>query len=239
MIYTNGKGQSTLLSGLPGITHGYSDRTLGDGRIATNTDAFIKTVIGTTRPVIRGQQVHASDVAVVDATFPRTVSGVDGVVTADPSVMLEVHVADCVPVLLADPVAKVVAAVHAGWKGTLAGIVQNAVTRMTQQGATPATIYASIGPHIGRCCYAIGSDRAELFAKKFGNDPLIISNSGDTWYADIGYANRQLLLTAGVTQVHIDAPVTCTSCQNDRFFSFRKDTKETFGEIIGVIGITG
>jgi YfiH family protein len=238
MIYKNGVGRSTLLSGLPGIVHGYSDRSLGDGRIPANTDTFIKAVTGNTRPVVRGAQVHADSVAVVDASFPRTVPEVDAVVTADPSIMLEVHVADCVPVLLADPQARIIAAIHAGWKGTLAGIVTNAIGRMREQGATPEHTYASIGPHIGRCCYAIGSDRAELFRNKFGNDPRIVSESGDTRYLDIGFINRQQLLGAGVLDSHIDAPVLCTACQVDRFFSFRKDTKETFGEIIGVIGLT-
>ena len=238
MIYTNGVGTSKLLSGLPDILHGFSDRTLGDGRIPANTDTFIARVMGEARPVVRGAQVHAASVAVVDASSPRTVPGVDAVVTSDPAIMLEVHVADCVPVLLADPQAKVIAAVHAGWKGTLAHVVTNTIDRMREKGATTENMYAAIGPHIGRCCYAIGSDRAEMFRNTFGNDPRIVSGSGDSWYLDIGFINRQQLLASGVLDTHIDAPVLCTACQVDRFFSFRKDTKETFGEIIGVIGLT-
>lgn len=230
--------QSTLLSGITQVVHGYSTRVFGDGRLPENVEAISRRLTLGKRPMVRGQQTHGNEIAVADISSPHTVSDVDGLVTRDTGIVLEVHVADCVPVLLTDPEAGIVSAVHAGWKGTLSHIVRNAVTSMVDAGAMPRNIYASIGPHIGGCCYTVPDSRAAGFLSVFGDDARIAVKYTDEWHLDIGFANRLELLEAGVPADHIDAPVLCTSCQVDTFFSFRKDSKETFGEIIGVIGLT-
>jgi len=238
MMYVNGAYQSTLLSGLTGVVHGFSPRSLGDARIQANTEAFVRRVTGADTRVIGVRQVHGADVVMADAYSPRTIPGADGVITMLPNTVAEVHVADCVPLLLVDPIAKVAAAVHAGWRGTLSGIAGVAVGKMIDAGAASTHIYAAIGPHIGRCCYTVGQDRAEMFLAAFGADERNAMEASDGWRLDLGFINRQELIKAGIPPDHIDAPVTCTSCQVDKFFSYRKDTKETFGEIIGIIGYT-
>ncbi len=230
--------QSTLLSGISGLVHGYSTRTYGDARIEQNTHAIASALAYGDGPIVRGQQVHGNDIAEVNSAVTAVISGVDGLVSRRAGLLLEVHVADCVPVLLVDPNARVIAAVHAGWKGTLSHIVANAVKKMTDMGATRSDIYASIGPHIGGCCYTVQDDRAVKFLSVFGDTPSVAAKKSDGWHLDIGYANRCELLNSGIAPDHIDAPILCTSCQIDTFYSYRKDSKDTFGELIGVIGYT-
>lgn len=238
LILTNDVYQSTLLSSVPGLVHGYSTRSSGDARDAVNARAIVRRVTGTDKPLVRAQQIHGNGIAVVDASSPLSIAGVDGLVSQSADILLEVHVADCVPVLLVDPEARIVSVVHAGWKGTLSHITRNALNRMIELGAVLSRIRASIGPHIGRCCYTVPEDRATQFFAAFGSDPNIIAKDNDTWHLDVGSANRSELLQVGVTPDHIDSPVVCTSCQVDIFYSYRKDSSETFGEIIGVIGFT-
>ena len=108
---------------------------------------------------------------------------------------------------------------------------------MKKAGADEKNIFVSIGPHIGMCCYNVLPDRAEAFEKSFGTDEKIAAKIQGEWHLDIGYANLELLRKAGVPAKHIDAPVFCTSCQVDRFNSFRKDPKERFGVQLGVIAL--
>lgn len=229
---------SSLLSGLKGVMHGYSTKKYGDARKPENANTFIRAATGRDIPYTKAQQIHGAVIAEVNHTSPSVISGADGLVTAEKNTVLEVHVADCVPILFVDPDAGVSAAVHAGWKGTRSHIVKEAVEHMKRLGADVSRIRASIGPHIGGCCYTVPVERVHEFEAAFGADPRIAFQSGNNWYLDLGYANLKELLNAGIVPEHIDAPITCTSCMSDTFYSYRKSTKETFGEIIGVIGCT-
>lgn len=239
MKYTNGAYQSALLTGLSGVVHGYSSRALGDGRKPENAKIFVKQVTGKDMKMLRAQQVHGAAVAMVGADSPAVIPAVDGLVTTASDIALEVHVADCVPLLFVDPASGISAVAHAGWRGTYGRIARNTVAKMVEAGATAGQIRVSVGPHIGRCCYVVDEERAKSFLEEFGSDERIAGVSSGGWYLDLGQVNRNELLAAGITEEHIDAPVFCTSCQIDTFFSYRKDTKETFGEMIGIIGFVG
>ncbi|MBI5019641.1 peptidoglycan editing factor PgeF [Candidatus Gottesmanbacteria bacterium] len=236
MKYINGAYQSHLFTGIPGLVHGYSSRELGDARKPEYAKTFVKRITGKDAKMLRASQVHGASVALVGADSPEIIPEADGMVTADKSIVLEVHVADCVPLLLVDPVAKISAVAHAGWRGTFGRIARNTVDKMRDAGAVAENIRVSVGPHIGRCCYVVDEARAQSFLNEFGFDERIAGVSEGGWHLDLGFVNRNELLAAGITEEHIDAPVTCTSCQIDNFFSYRKDTKETFGEIIGIVG---
>lgn len=216
--------QSTLLLHLAGVIHGFSCRGSGDMRYeGKNRKRFTKT-LGLPQSPAFARQTHSS-----------TVPG-DGIVSKN--VPVAVITADCVPVLLVDPVGCVCAAVHAGWKGTLGEIVGNAVGEMVRMGADARRIFAAIGPYIGLCCYNVPEDRIRLFENRFGRDEKMAARIDGRWHLDIGWVNYRQLLAAGITADHIDAPPTCTSCQNKDFFSYRKDSKETYGEMMAVIGLT-
>ncbi len=226
--------QSTLLFHLDGVIHGFSNRLAGDmENNKENRDTF-GSRLGLRDSPILPEQVHDNRIQTVDRLSVGIVPGIDGLVSRDAPVA--VLAADCVPVLLVDPVGHVCAAVHAGWKGTLGGIVGNAVGEMVKIGADIRRIYAFIGPHIGLCCYDVPEERARLFKDRFGRDEKMAARIDGRWHLDIGWANYRQLTGIGISPEHIDAPLACTSCQNDTFFSYRKDSKETYGEMMAVIG---
>lgn len=226
---------SSLLATL-GIRHGYSTRWFGDLRRDENRDRFLTTAGMKRSDLVVGQQVHGIQVALVkDADKGNILSGLDGLVTTTTGIVLGVTFADCVPILAVDPKARVVGTAHAGWKGTHAGTACELILGMKKAGADVSTIYVSIGPHIGMCCYNVYEDRALEFRKKFGQNEKISTKILGEWHVDIGYANYQLLLDSGITRDHIDAPVMCTSCQVSEFNSFRKDPKDKFGVQLGII----
>jgi len=216
MTYSEGIYQSQLLLSVPYLVHGFSTRVYGDMRNSDKRYAFTRKLGLNEYNLMKPKQVHS---AVID------MSG-DGLVSQESP--LCIITADCVPILLADPNTRIVAAVHAGWKGTLGGIVSHAVDEMKRLGANPKNSIAFLGPHIGACCYTVTEERAKQF-------PDTSSFWESAWHIDLGLANKKQLIDCGVTR--IDAPIYCTSCQTDRFFSYRKDTKETYGETIGVIGM--
>ncbi len=232
----NGIGfQSTLLSDLDGVIHGFSNRSAGDMEHSDeHRDLFARKLGFKISPVL-AEQVHDNRIQTVDSQSMGIVSGVDGLVSRDAPVA--VVAADCVPVLLVDPVGQVCAAVHAGWKGTLGGVVGNAVGEMVRMGADARRIFAAIGPHIGMCCYDVPEERARAFVDRFGRDEKMVVKTDGRWHLDIGWANYRQLRDAGVPADYIDAPPTCTSCQSNEFFSYRKDSKETYGEMMAVIGM--
>lgn len=226
--------QSALLCQLDTVIHGFSQRSAGDmEQSGENRDQFVHKLGFKTSPVL-AEQVHDNRIQTVDAQSVGIMSGVDGLVSRD--VPVAVVMADCVPVLLVDAFGKAYAAVHAGWKGTLGGVVGNAVKEMVRVGADTRRTWAVVGPHIGACCYHVPEERVRAFTARFGSDEKMAFKIKGEWHLDIGWANYRQLLTAGLLADHIDAPPTCTSCQNNEFFSYRKDSKKTFGKMMAVIG---
>lgn len=226
--------QSTLLSQLDGVIHGFSNRSAGDMEHSGEHRGSFARKLGFKISPVLSEQVHDNRIQTVDRQSVGIVSGVDGLVSRGAPVA--VVAADCIPMLLVDPEGKVCAAIHAGWKGTLGGVVGNAVQEMVKVGGDVRRIYVALGPHIGACCYDVPENRARTFRERFGKDEKMAFVVDGLWYLDIGWANYRQLLSAGVTEDHIDAPPTCTSCQNNDFFSYRKDSKETYGKMMAVIG---
>ncbi|MCX6792290.1 MAG: polyphenol oxidase family protein [Candidatus Gottesmanbacteria bacterium] len=220
--------RSTLLTNL-GIVHGYSTRT-------ESREKFLEQLGVWSEDLVVGEQVHGIRIAgVKDNDRGKTLAGIDGLVAKNLQVGLGVTFADCAPILAVDPNAKIIGTAHAGWNGTLARIARELTIAMKNAGADVHNIYISIGPHIGMCCYNIMDDRANAFQKKFGDNEMIATKILDTWYLDIGYANYQTLLEAGIPKNHIDISKLCTSCRISEFHSFRKDPKDRFGVQLGVI----
>lgn len=189
-------------------------------------------------------QVHGSSIACIDE-FPPDDPGVplrmcgecDALVTNLPGITLLVRVADCVPILLYDPVSRVVAAVHAGWKGTLAGIVSAAVREMmSRYGSRPSDLLAGIGPSIGPCCFEVGEDVAGRFRSGFAGAGRCMMMNCRSITIDLPEANRLQLLGSGVLPGNIEVAGLCTSCRSDIFFSHRGEQGKTgrFGLFAGL-----
>lgn len=188
-----------------------------------------------------GQQRHTANVAVVGAEaygaelhWNRSLPEIDAVVTNQLELpLLSIH-ADCPPLLLFDPVQRVAATIHSGWRGTVAKIGLATVQTMQKvYGSHPENILAGIGPSIGPCCYEVGepvlSQTRQAFGKYADELLMVTSEQADTGKAhfDLWAANRQLLLEAGLQPAHIECAETCTSCYADTFFSYRAIGEET------------
>ena len=144
----------------------------------------------------------------------------DALITDLKDVVLTILTADCVPVLLYDNEKKVVAAVHAGWKGTQAEIVSKTVHKMREvYGCDPKDIMAGVAPSIGRCCYEVGND----VAQHFFDTPESFSAVGEKYMLDLPFINKEQLLHAGVKEEHIEMSHVCTACEVEQFFSYRKE----------------
>ncbi|MBI5326960.1 MAG: peptidoglycan editing factor PgeF [Deltaproteobacteria bacterium] len=172
-------------------------------------------------------QVHGSDVLAIDKPV-KDVSGLsktsaDAIITNQVSLAIGVLTADCVPILLLDPVKNVVGVVHAGWRGTAKTVVQKAIETMVKQfGSDTKAILSAIGPSIGPCCYKVD----EAVIKEFGVAEFI-KKQDNAWMLDLKKANFSQMLNIGLLEKNISIEDFCTSCRNDIFFSYRKDGKVT------------
>ncbi len=161
-------------------------------------------------------------------------NGCDGLITNEPEVALTVFSADCTPVLLYDPVAHAIGAVHAGWRGTAAGIVRVAVKKMEQTfGCRPENIRAAIGPCISSCCFLTDRDVPDAMRAALGAEAeSAIFPAGEKFRVDLKQINALWLRREGVTQ--IDISTECTACQPERFWSHRV-VKDQRGSLAAVI----
>jgi hypothetical protein len=161
-----------------------------------------------------------------------TVGEADGLVTTDPGVVLVVLTADCAPVLLADPGAGVVAAVHAGWRGLAAGVVEAGVAAMAELGADPGATIGLVGPAVGGCCYEVGPEVVEAVGGRY---PAALATTRDGRPAvDPAAGAAQALAQAGLGQVRVAGE--CTIDLEERFFSHRRDHGRT-GRQAGLIAL--
>jgi YfiH family protein len=196
-------------------------------------------------------QVHGVDVRVVhnqaEADQKPGVLGddlyCDALISKTPNVLLAVKTADCVPVLIGDPVTRSFAAVHAGWRGTSSSIVSRAIEQLeSEYGAQAANLCVAIGPAANACCYEVGSDVIDAFKERFPNaDALFASTREGHARIDLHQANRGQLISLGVPADRIYLAPFCTMDRNDLFFSYRQEKKlhGRVGRLMSVIGTRG
>jgi YfiH family protein len=241
--------------------------TASDDRdvVAANRRLLAEAITGdAAMPMVTLRQVHSNLVvraARLDAGRGQPRRG-DGLMTDAPGLLLTVQTADCIPVLVADRKRRVVAAFHAGWRGTVKRIVETGVGRMRLEfGCRPEDLVAAIGPGIGACCYAVGDEvlssfesqfvyGRELFREVYDSDPVRLkypmlfltqrapghSPIGPSLHVDLVEANRRQLLDAGLKPEAIRTVGGCTSCQQELFFSHR-GAQGFAGRMMSVIGI--
>ncbi len=265
-----------------GLNLGFTDSDVRE-RVAENRRRFFHQLGAQDLALATVRQVHSSHSFLVArdpqgrltyqlpgghalVSTPANPLAGDGLVTAEPGVLLTIRIADCLPVLLVDPDRRVVAAVHAGWRGALARVIEKAVGDMRRAlGSDPQNLVAALGPSIRACCYEVGEEVVEAFHGSFtGADgffqPLAAGPEAATdrhtllFMRDyppghapehaaaarldlIAVAQRQLA-SAGVKPANILAADYCTACCTDLFFSHRREGAGT-GRQIGAIGIRG
>jgi YfiH family protein len=254
-------GGASVLDGKPALNLGFTEWDERE-RVDANRVKFVEAIGAREMPLVTLRQFH-SDVIHLAVASCEEAPKADALITATPSLLLGVQTADCVPILLADTRRRVVAAIHAGWRGTLARIAVKTLGQMRMEfGTRPRDVVAALGPAIGRCCYEVGPEVAQAFAAQFssasewfdgpfdqlahGEEPLWLP-----WLTmmppghvpppprvqlDLRAANRWQLLDAGVPERQIDVSELCTACRTDLLFSYRREGAKT-GRLMAVIGI--
>jgi hypothetical protein len=196
------------LSAIPHLLHGFGTRD---------------TVGWPTLPTAMVRQVHSDRVIFADA--PGIRGEADALITDQPGFALAVRTADCVPILIADPAHHAVAAVHAGWRGTVSEILKKVLAEMTRRFSTRAEeVVVAIGPAIGGCCYEVGAEVAVQFGR-----------SAEKHHIDLVQENLEQLVAAGVSRNRVAAIMRCTQCEPALFHSFRRD-REQSGRMVSAIG---
>ena len=231
---------TALLDAQPGIRHGFFGRQggtsappydslnmalrTGDRREQVLANRAIVAGALEARELVVGRQVHGTTTVRVTAPWhPDEAPEADALVTTVPGLAIAVTTADCAPVLLCDAEARVVAAVHAGWKGALSGIIESAVTAMAQAGAAPARIVAAVGPCIQRRSYQVGPEFQERFhAEDPASDACFVSGRDGRPYFDLEAYVCLRLGRAGLRLVQASGLDTAT--QKERYFSYRRTT---------------
>jgi YfiH family protein len=176
------------------------------------------------------RQVHGTTVALApwDAA-PQA----DAAVATEPGLVLGIQTADCLPVLLVDPERGFVAAAHAGWRGTAAGVTRQAVRALIARGSRPEALVAALGPGIGPCCYEVGDELRELFGPEAARFFLPGTDGG--LRLDVRAANVRQLEAAGVRPEAIHHVADCTFCHAGRYHSYRREGHGS-GRMISFVG---
>jgi YfiH family protein len=214
---------------LSAVTHGFSTRQDGIAFLAA-------AGLGRHRAALP-RQVHGAELVRVGLAAPGdSPPAADGVFSlrGDPvDLAPAVQVADCVPLLLADVEGGAVAAVHAGWRGTAAGIAGRAVATLSAHGIEPGRLVAALGPSIGPCCYEVGAEVLAAVSAATAVSPHALAEAGRS--LDLRLANRLQLMAAGLDPRRIHAAPWCTSCHAELFHSWRRDGDRA-GRLLACIG---
>jgi YfiH family protein len=269
-------GGESQLDGKPALNLGFTDWD-ERARVVENRAAFAAALSARKMPLATLRQFHSDVIRVATASALNELKDgapqndalkagaprADALVTQTKGLLLGVQTADCVPILLADTRQRVVAAIHAGWRGTLSRIAVKALGRMRMEfGSRPRDVVVALGPAIGRCCYDVGPEVAQAFLTQFpvaadwfdgpfeqfahGEEPLWLP-----WLTmmppghvpppprvqlDLRASNRWQLIDAGVPEKQIDVSDLCTACRTDLLFSYRRERAKT-GRMMAAIGI--
>jgi YfiH family protein len=240
-------------------------------RVLENRAKFFATVGAGNMRVVALRQIHSDIIHRVDAAETAAPGSAstddatqgDALFTRERGVLLVVQTADCIPILLADARHHAVAAIHAGWRGTLRRIAEKTVGRMQMEfGTRPEDVIAALGPGIGQCCYEVGPEVAKEFQAQFPSarewfegpfDTLASGENDPNWLPwltmmppghppppprvrlDLIAANSAILAEAGVPPQRISSSGYCTACRKDLFFSYRRE--RTTGRLMAAIGM--
>ena len=239
--------QSERLASIPGLRHAFSTRRGGVSRdnfdslnlgyvagdpvenVVENRRRFLAALGWSVGQLAYGDQTHGTHAAVVrrGGCYPNT----DILMTDRGNVVLGVKTADCVPLILYDPVRPVAVVVHAGWRGLAGGVITRAVEQMAMYyHSIPARLGAVIGPCARQCCYAVGPEVAQLF------EGFVVQNAGHRSHLDLPGSVRTALIRAGLLPEQIEDSGLCTMCEPVYFYSYRRDGPRS-GRLMTVVGL--
>ncbi len=208
-------------------------RTLGG---AGNRQRLAQTIGFSISKLTTGEQTHSLNITTVNSAnagrgnldINTRIANTDALISNEPGICIMVLTADCVPILLYDPVARAVAAVHAGWRGTAGGIIGIVIERMKYEfDCTPENLLAAIGPCIGPCCFEVGEEVTSAFRNE--NGIVLRQSNWSRPHVDLTESNFRQLTATGIRAENIEMAHICTKCSNGQFFSHRRN--QTLGRI--------
>ena len=255
--FSTSPGGVTNLNGEKVLNLGFTDWDTREN-VLENRRRFQSAAGAPDLPLITLKQFHSDVIHLFDSTPSDPCRG-DASITNRPGLLLAIQTADCVPILLVDPKKRAIAAIHAGWRGTLARIAAKTIGKMQMHfGTNPRDLLAAIGPSIGPCCYEVGTEVATQFLSQFPDAPAYFDEfrTGDEpnpiqWLnmmppghqpppkgvlLDLRKANRSQLLAAGLRPQNIHTIDLCTACRPDLLFSYRKQRPQS-GRLMSVIAL--
>jgi YfiH family protein len=208
--------------------------------ICTNRQALLRDLSLSDYSVVLANQTHSCNIAVINDDSSKgwqdsssALSDTDALITKQRGVLLGILSADCVPVILYDKTNQAIANIHAGWRGSACAIVSKTIVKMQIEfGSNPADMIAIVAPSIGKCCYEVD----ESVAKHFSHIDGVCEKVGDKYMLDLPQVNRHQLIQAGVKTSNIQMSGVCTSCENEKFFSYRKECGCS-GRFLTLIGL--
>jgi hypothetical protein len=221
------------LAAIPGLIHGFEQRSPADGReTLEESHARVARALGACVRLQLLRQVHG--IAVAEAPW-EGMPEADAACAAAPGAVLGIQTADCLPILLVDPRRRLVAAAHAGWRGTAAGIAARGVAALTARGSRAKDLVAGVGPGIGPCCYEVGEELRAAFGPS--GAPFFEPGVNGRPHLDLRAANVRQLVAAGLRPEAIHHVADCTRCRADLYCSYRRDGRSA-GRMISFVGFT-
>ncbi len=216
---------------VPRLVHGFSKRI-------TDRDAMRSQLGALELRLYTLRQIHGDEIVIINRSTPLTDErpAADGLISFDGGVLLGIATADCVPILMVDPQKEIVAALHAGWRGTLKGIVRRALELLIAYWDVDLqTLQVALGPSIGSCCYEVGPEVGEAIIERWRiQNPAAWRPVGGKGFLDLREVNLTQLTEAGVCQSHVAFVGPCTFC-DPSFASYRRDGAGA-GRQLSVIG---
>ena len=230
---TEGTATVPALCAVPRLVHGFGRRAPGSSReTREETARRVAAELDGDGRLLLLRQPHGAVVA------PAPWNGApeaDAAVAAEPGLVLGIQTADCLPVLLVDPQLRLVAAAHAGWRGTAAGVTRQAVRALVARGSRPQDLVAALGPAIGPCCYEVGDELREAFGPEGAE--FFRPGPGAKPHLDVRAANVRQLLEAGLPAEAIHNIADCTHCHPDLYHSYRREGLGS-GRMISFVGFS-
>jgi purine-nucleoside/S-methyl-5'-thioadenosine phosphorylase / adenosine deaminase len=216
-----------ILSAVEPLRHAFTLRGADPARVLTQA-------LGLPAPIRSLRQVHGARVQRVGPEpFPEGLEG-DALITNVAGVPLAIAVADCVPVLICDPATRAIAAVHAGWRGTVAGVLGAAIRALhAAYGSDPAGMRLAMGPAIGPCCFEVGDEVVDALLRSDTGATGCVRD-GDRPHIDLRSALARQARAAGVPETGIEASDLCTACRGDLLESYRRGRGRA-GRMLGLI----
>lgn len=218
---------------------GFSTKQLGDSRKIENVVNFLKGNQINYKTVVCLEQIHSANVYEFSKENPMELEKIeetDGIITKKRNAVLVVKTGDCVPIIFIDKENGIIGISHQGWRGTIKRLQQKMITRTVEIGSVTNNIKVAIGPSIGACCYEVQDDTYYSFLEEFDgfSDKIFYIRHGKR-LLNLPLLNYLLLLEKGVKKENIDFFPFCTKCDKKRFFSFRRDKKQNYGEMFSFV----